>query len=330
MPPLAQAGYHVVSYDQRGYGRTTGWDSSPWDKTNLAEFRVSQLVRDALSLVNRLGRKQVDCIVGHDFGGVTAAACPVMRPDVFKSAVHMSHPFHGSATLPFGPEGSTLKPGERPHDADIGASLAALSPPRKHYKLYNSTQAAAHDWDHPEQGLKEFLRGYIHLKSAKWAGNKPFSLAGFTAPELAQMPNYYILPLDKTMGQAVADMMAGEDATASEAFLNDAALDIYVQEWSRTGFQGGLNWYRSATTPAVNRDDSLLFANKKIEVPCTFISGAQDWGNYQEPGAVENYAQNCTDFRGTTLIEGAGHWPQQEQPEAVARAIIAFLKDAGI
>ncbi len=71
----------------------------------------------------------------------------------------------------------------------------------------------------------------------------------------------------------------------------------------------------------------LLFAGKKIEVPTVFISGELDWGNYQQPGALQNMAKTCSDFRGVHLISGAGHWPQQEQPEKVLEKIEEFLND---
>lgn len=74
----------------------------------------------------------------------------------------------------------------------------------------------------------------------------------------------------------------------------------------------------------------FLFAGRKIEVPVGFISGKQDWGNFQQPGALESYEDDaCVKkgcFRGSTLIDKAGHWVQQEQPEEVIDAIKAFLK----
>src|SRR6201991_5167851 len=63
MLPLAQAGYHVIAPDQRGYGRTTGWD--PDYDGDLASFRLLNLVRDALGLVNALGIRSVASVVGH-------------------------------------------------------------------------------------------------------------------------------------------------------------------------------------------------------------------------------------------------------------------------
>jgi pimeloyl-ACP methyl ester carboxylesterase len=87
MPAIAAEGYYVVAYDQRGYGRTTGWDTRDFSSVDLNTFTFTKLVRDAVILVNALGYKQVDCVIGHDFGAVGASMCALMRPDIFKSYV---------------------------------------------------------------------------------------------------------------------------------------------------------------------------------------------------------------------------------------------------
>src|SRR2546430_3865479 len=99
MLPLASAGFHVVAPDQRGYGRTTGWDDA-YDG-DLDSFRLPNLVRDALGLVSAIGYRSVAAVVGHDFGSPVAAYCAVLRPDVFHSVVLMSAPFWGPPPLPF-------------------------------------------------------------------------------------------------------------------------------------------------------------------------------------------------------------------------------------
>ncbi|KAI9726917.1 MAG: hypothetical protein M1828_000265 [Chrysothrix sp. TS-e1954] len=315
--------YHVVAVDQRGYGRTTWSDDRDFASANLRTFTFLQLVADMLALVRALGHDDVGCIVGHDFGSVTASTCALVRPDVFRSCVMMSHPFKGIPDLIR--EGEVKGKDDRPHDPDVHASLAQLDPPRKHYKWANSTPEAAEQWLHPPQGLHDFLRGYLHLKSADWAGNDPCSLKGWTALELARMPYYYIMPLHLSMGETVAEGMKGEDPSTTERWMSERDLNTYVAEWTRTGFQGGLNWYRSGSSKT-NNAEMLAFAGKKIECPCIFISGAKDWGNFQEPGALEDYEKKCGDFRGRVFLDGAGHWPQQETPEKVVMAIRGFLE----
>lgn len=329
MPSLAEAGYHVVGPDQRGYGRTTGWDNSSFGRTDLNQFTMTNLVRDMVILVNALGYREVKCVVGHDYGALVASICALMRPDIFSAVVAMSHPFKALPSIPFntahkadyasgGGEGGGMT------GTDIDSQLAQLEEPRKHYKWYNSTSPAASEWLHPSQGLKAFLRGYIHVKSADYKGNDPKPLKEWSAQELSKMPYYYIMPKSSNMPDTINSMMKGEDAKKTTSWLSDDELDIYVQEWSRTGFQGGLNWYRAQTDPEKAKD-VLLFAGRKIDVPSMFISGKQDWGNYQQPGALEGVHKACSDSRGIKFIDGAGHWPQQEQPEKVAEELLAFL-----
>ena len=99
MLPLAAAGFHVIAPDQRGYGRTTGWDSN-YDG-DLNSFRILNVVKDALALVFALGHRSVAAVVGHDFGSPVAAYCALARPDVFRSVAMMSAPFAGPPVLPF-------------------------------------------------------------------------------------------------------------------------------------------------------------------------------------------------------------------------------------
>ncbi|OBT39856.1 hypothetical protein VE00_09109 [Pseudogymnoascus sp. WSF 3629] len=326
IPTLAASGYYVAAYDQRGYGRTTGWDTRPYSEVDLTSYAATRIVTDAVGLVSALGYSEVACIVGHDFGAVGASLCALIRPDIFKRTVLMSHPFHGVPAFPLNTYRNPASPA--PAKPDIQASLAELDPPRKHYKWYYSTEPACQEMTSPAAGLHSFLRGYFHLKSADWDGNAPHPLSAWSAGELSKLPNYYVMPLNSTMSETVAQDMAHEDAVAVETkasrWLPNPELAIYAAEYARTGFQGGLNYYRVATNP-VYQADMAVFAGKKIEVPCLFISGAQDWGTYQNPGAVEGMGEACKEFRGVKIIEGAGHWVMQERPDEVAALILEFL-----
>ncbi|KAF8162460.1 Alpha/Beta hydrolase protein [Mycena galopus ATCC 62051] len=166
----------------------------------------------------------------------------------------------------------------------VAAALATLDPPRKHYVLYYSTpDANTHMMGSPD-GLRAFLREYYHVKSADWEHNEPHPLA---APQAA--------------------VMAKEE------------LGVYVGEYTRTGFQGGLNSYRMATSTTWSSDREL-FSGKQIDVPAMFLAGKQDWGTWQMPGAA---CKNMDDF---VLIDGAGHWVQQEQSEEVVNQLLRFFR----
>ena len=177
------------------------------------------------------------------------------------------------------------------------------------------------------QGIHDFLRAYFHYKSADWAGNKPHPLKSLSAEELAQMPTYYIMDLHQDMAATVAPKMPSAEAIAACQWLPDAELVIYSGEFKRTGFQGGLQWYR-CRTEGVDTAELQIFSGRSIDVPSLFIAGKSDWGTYQVPGAVERMReQACTHMRSVHLVDGAGHWVQQEQPERVVELVTAFLRD---
>ena len=317
MVPLAEAGFHVFAPDQRGYGRTTGWDGD-YDG-DLASFRRLNIVRDALGLVFALGHQSVAAVVGHDFGSPIAAWCGVVRPDVFESVALMSAPFGGTPSL----RSATTTDPTKSSGSSLSDQLAALPRPRKHYQRYYTTRQADNNMRGAPQGIHAFLRAYYHYKSADWEGNRPFRLSARTASEMAKMPTYYIMDLTDGMAETVAKHMPSKEEIAANSWLPDSELRVYSEEFTRTGFQGGLNWYRSGSIGAAEQQ---LFANRTIDQPSIFIAGASDWGSYQKPGALERMQGTaCTDMRGVHMVDGAGHWVQQEQPEQTAGLLIDFL-----
>jgi pimeloyl-ACP methyl ester carboxylesterase len=323
MPALAAAGYHVIAPDQRGYGRTTGWDAN-YDG-DLAPFRFTNLVRDALGLVSAFGYKSVDAVIGHDFGSSVAAWCALLRPDVFRSVAMMSAPFAGPPQLPFNTADGSAKPA--PQDP-VHRELAALPRPRKHYQWYYSTREANADMHRAPQGVHDFLRAYYHHKSADWKDNAPYKLKSWSAGELAKLPTYYVMDLAKGMAATVAEEMPSAAAIAANRWLPDSELAFYSAEYERNGFQGGLQWYRCGTSRAF-QGELQTWSGRTIDVPSAFISGQQDWGTYQRPGVFEAMQSTaCTNMILCELVDGAGHWVQQEQPAEVSRLLLQFLKQA--
>jgi pimeloyl-ACP methyl ester carboxylesterase len=103
-------------------------------------------------------------------------------------------------------------------------------------------------------------------------------------------------------------------------------LAVYVAAYQARGFQGGLQWYRCATSLS-QFETMSRYGGQTIDVPSAYIAGAADWGVYQFPGALEKMkAQACKDMRFINLIPNAGHWVQQEQPAAVNQLLIGFLR----
>ncbi len=323
MPALAAAGYHVIAPDLRGYGRTSGTDVKFDD--DLAPFRTLNEVRDMLGLVSAFGYRSVDGIIGHDFGSPVSAWCSVARPDVFKSVVLMSAPFGGTPSLPFNI--ADAKPAASPAADNIYEELAKLNPPRKHYQRYYATREANDNMWRAKQGVHAFLRAYYHMKSADWKQNKPFPLKARTAEEWAKMPRYYIMDLDKGMAEQVAAEMPSAAEIAANRWLPDNELRVYAEEYGRTGFQGGLQGYRGGGSRFAS--ETQLFAGRTIDQPSMFIAGRSDWGAYQNPGALERMQKTaCTRMLGVHFVDGAGHWVQQEQAEAMTKLLMEFLTRA--
>ena len=306
MPALAALGFHVVAPDQRGYGGTAG----PAGKARCAAPR---LAADAAALLHALGRGRAELLVGHDFGAVVSAWAALVRPDLFRAVVLMSAPFGGP-------------PGwETPSPLGLGAldaGLATLDRPRKHYQVYFSGAQADADMRGAPEGVAAFLHAYVHMKSGDWAGNAPEPLPDARPETLARLPEYYVMDRAATMPESVRPHAPAGFAD----WLPPEALAVYADAFAARGFQEALDWYAAQTDPEL-LEGLRLWAGRRIEVPAAFVAGARDWGIHQKPGDLARMeTAACADWRGATLVEGAGHWVQQEAPEAVAAALARFAR----
>ena len=131
------------------------------------------------------------------------------------------------------------------------------------------------------------------------------------------------------MAATVAEEIPSAAEIAANQWLPDGELSFYSAEYARTGFQGGLQWYRCGTS-GVFIPELQLWSGRTIDVPSCFISGRQDWGTYQRPGVFETMqTKACARMIGCHLVDGAGHWVQQERPAEVSGLLLAFLQGAG-
>ncbi len=245
MPELAAAGYHVIAPDQRGYGRTTGWDAD-YDG-DLASFRLLNLVRDALGLVSAFGYRRVDAVVGHDFGTSVAAWCALVRPDVFRSVVLMSAPFAGPPPLPF-------DTADAPRKAEARKIPCIATSPRCRGResTINGTIRRAR----PTPTCTARRRACtiscaptIITRARTGKHNKPYPLQGWTASELAKLPTYYVMDLaTRTWRRRWRRRCRRPQQIAANRWLPDHELAFYSAEYARNGFQGGLQWYRCGTS----------------------------------------------------------------------------------
>lgn len=141
-----------------------------------------------------------------------------------------------------------------------------------------------------------------------------YSASGDPAPEERWRPR---LPKNSRFLDATTD------PATLPAWLTQADLDFYVGEYRRTGFRGGLNWYRT-----LDRTWDLMggFAGAKVRQPALFIGGDRDGVITANPAAVERLAEHVPNLRRTVMLPGCGHWTQQERPAEVNAAMVEFLR----
>jgi pimeloyl-ACP methyl ester carboxylesterase len=148
---------------------------------------------------------------------------------------------------------------------------------------------------------------------------------------MAKIPTYYVMEKNKGMAETVAPFMPSAAEIAACKWLTDAEVDVYASEFGRTQFTGALQGYRVRRgSDPKSLGEMRTFSGRSIDVPSMFVGGKSDWGTYQTPGAVDRMRTTaCTRMVGLHLVEGAGHWVQQEQPEQVSKLLIQFLREQG-
>lgn len=117
-----------------------------------------------------------------------------------------------------------------------------------------------------------------------------------------------------------AEWAARHDEPPTPPWMSDDDLQLYVDEFTRTGFTGGLNWYRNLDR---NWEQLAAYDGRTIDQPALFITGSRDPVRAFMPH--EAMTGSVTDLRDVVIIEGAGHWVQQERPEEVDQALIGFF-----
>jgi pimeloyl-ACP methyl ester carboxylesterase len=276
---LAEAGYHAVAPDMRGYGRTSAPEP-------VEAYTMMHLVGDMTGLLGALGQQQA-VIVGHDWGSMVAWSAALLRPDRFRAVVGMSVPF--MPRLPVKPT----------------AMMKAMAGDRFLYILYFQEPGKAEAELDPR--AREMMRGMLYTASGSVDPSHIRRLVEL--PKTARFLDAMIQP------EKLPDWLREED------------LEVYVAEFERTGFRGGLNWYRN-----FDRNWELLapFADLRVRVPALFVGGLRDavvtGPEFAGEGPlVKMLGSFCDHLRGKVLIEGAGHWNQQEAPDETNAALLGFL-----
>ena len=328
MLPLAAAGFHVVAPDQRGYGRTTGWDGD-YDG-DLGSFRMLNLVRDALG--PRLGAR---LSLGRGRG---RARLRLAGRGLVRAGAARRVPLGGAderavrrpAAIPF--DTDAQRPARRVDRARASTtSWRALDPPRKHYQWYYSTRPANADMRDCPQGVHAFLRAYYHHKSADWKRNKPLSARGLDAPaSWRRCRPTTSWSSTRAWPRRVAPQMPTRG--------RDRGLHVAARRGARR-LQRGVRAHRlpgrAATGTARARSAcSTPSCRCSPAAPSTCrraSSRARATGASTRRRARSSACRRAPAraWLGCHLVDGAGHWVQQEQPEATTRLLLEFLRAAG-
>ena len=266
LPVLADAGYHAVAPDQRGYGRSSRPEA-------IEDYDIVHLTGDLLGLLDELGEDRA-VFVGHDWGAIVVWQLALMAPERVAGVVGMSVPF-----LPRPP----MPPVQIMRQVFADAFL---------YIVY---------FQDPGIADEELARDPARTMRRMLAG-----LTGLDPDAMAKDDRGFV------------DRLREPDRLPD--WLSQEELDHYVAEFSRTGFTGGINWYRNFDR---NWELTAHLEGAKVEVPSLFIAGAHDPVLIMSPPAVMDGW--LSDHRGTVMVDDAGHWVQQEKPHEVNAALLSFL-----
>lgn len=283
LPVVAAAGYRAVALDMRGYGQTT-------QPAEVGAYTINHLVGDVVGTVAALGEEEA-VVVGHDWGAPVAWFSALMRPDVFPAVAALSVPYIAPI-------------GALPEGMSINELMRMEAAGRDHYRLYFQEPGVAEtdleaDIERSVLGFMYTISGDIvadGVHTSGWDGHFP-------------------------MGESLTDQLVVPDALP--AWLGADDLAFYVEELSRTGFRGGLNWYRNINAlPAC----VAPFVGATIDQPALYLGGELDMIAGNTPDAIAALPAAVPGLRHVEMYAGAGHWLQQERPDEVNTQLVAFLK----
>jgi pimeloyl-ACP methyl ester carboxylesterase len=186
--------------------------------------------------------------------------------------------------------------------------------------------------------MTNFFRAFYYMKSADFPGNQDLQpmhavhTAKEAAEQNARMPEYYVMRRGKSMPATVAAAMPDAAYVKACTWLTQSECEVYGQEYTRSGWTGALQEYRRRRNndflPTVA--EQLTFSARTIEVPAQALVGRQDWGaNRTIDGPMNIGKKGFTQFKGVHMVERAGHWAHEEQPEQVSELLVRFLREPG-
>lgn len=270
IPALAEAGFHVIVPDQRGYGRTTA-------PSQIEDYTMQHLTSDMLALLDALQQNQA-VFVGHDWGGVVVWSMALHYPERVRAVAGVNTPF---------------------------LERAALNPAWIQYGTKWDYQIYFNEVGRAEAELSRNVRRTFTLF---FRTSKPQDGGGDS------------VGLTATVTQRGGIFVGLPEDVPRSIMLTQADLDYFVAEYERTGFRGGLNWYRNLDA---NWKWGERVATKQVPQPALMVTAGKDRVLTPDMAdGMERWVPNLT----RAHIEQCGHWTQQEEPEQLNRILISWLK----
>jgi pimeloyl-ACP methyl ester carboxylesterase len=274
---LAEAGFHAVAPDQRGYGKTDCPES-------LEAYNIFQLVGDLVGLVHAFGEDKA-VIAGHDWGAPVACHCALLRPDIFHSVILLS--------VPYSPRSwGCIKPTD---------AMKKMAGDLNFYMLYFQEPGKVER--EMERDVRETMIRILYSASGD--------------PPLEKRWNFLFRKDQKFIdtGYLPAEL---------PNWLAEKDIDVFTEAFKRTGFRGGVNWYRNIDR---NWELTPFLSGAKIRQPSLFVAGELDGVIAMNRRAFDHLEKSMPNLKRKVLIPGAGHWVQQERPQEVNELLIGFLKE---
>lgn len=253
----------------------------------IDRYTLFHLVGDMVGVLDALGERQA-VVAGHDWGAPVAWHAALMRPDRFRAVIGLS--------VPYRPRGSVQPTTVMPQNAE-----------GSFYQLYFQSPGVAEA--ELEANPKASLRKILYSGS----GDVPRRNPGVAHAGVGMVPR---------SGGFLTRM---PDPASLPPWLSDSDIDTYTAQFTRSGFRGGLNWYRN-----IDRNWELLapYAGASITVPALYMAGDLDlvvaFPRMKE--VIADLKRYIPELRGNIMLSGCGHWTQQERANQVNAAIIEFLR----
>jgi len=303
---LSEAGYRVVAFDTRGYGRST-------KPSHYVDYRITELVADCVGVVDAVGESKA-IIVGHDWGATVAWTAAWLRPDVFTAVAGLANVFGGRdiGALPFNPDGK-----KRP--SEIAAEIGGDD------KWFYQDYFSYHDSQFAIDQMTPDVRGWLRDGLFSWSAG-PELPAEARDTDFTKLNDEELLAFLRAAGPCVTkfgDWREEAMTTPKQLppWLTEEDLDVVAGSFEAGGFHGGLCHYQVLDL----NWELLANIDEKITVPALYIGSDRCAATIWARDAVEKLPERCPDLRGVVILNDCGHWQQLEKPDEVNAHLLDFL-----